>query len=286
MKKLLAWFKTKPTALENRMLRIIRTIALLSISYVAVFMIYSLNVTYSHMNISCAEGFEKEEYLAEIQQLPEEVQKSFILNNGSISIEKEPFERRLEKTGENCAGMYYHKYDRIWLLYPSSTIHEFGHYIYYHISDNYRKRIEECYNKEGTQCFDSRQLADQTVHVLLNGEILEAYVKDNIALGYMKKIDAYPTGEQYVDFTQHKLGLVEKDYPDLGQYATTSHEEYFSDYFRYWLKNRNDTDEIQKLKDKTPDTYDLFIDLENDNWGMNVDIMSKIFEKLMVIRYE
>lgn len=285
MRKLIAWFKTKPTELENRIINILIVVASIMILYVVSFVVYSLNVTYSHMTILCAEGFEKEEYLAEIKQLPEEVQKSFILNKGSISIEKEAFEKHLEDTGEDAAGMYYHKYDRIWLLYPSSTLHEFGHYIYYHISDDYRTRIKECYEKEGTQCFDSRQLADKTAYVLLRGELVEAYVKDDVVLGYAKKIEAYPTGEQYVDFTTSK-DLVEKDYPDLGQYATTSHYEYFSDYFKYWLKNKDNEVEMQKLKDKTPNTYELFRELEEDNWGMNVDAMSKLFEKLMVIRYE
>lgn len=55
----------------------------------------------------------------------------------------------------------------------------------------------------------------------------------------------------------------------MEQYANVDDEEYFAQYFKYWLENRNDEKKMKLLQDKTPDTYKLFIELESSNWCTN-----------------
>lgn len=287
MKRFLQWFKSKPTEKENKIINILIGLACCFIVFGTAFIVCIYNTYYTHMQISCTDDFNVNEYIEEIKMLPDEVQKSFIVNMGSVSIEKEKFEDHEKETGRDSIGLYETGTDRIWLQKPDATLHEFGHYVHTHLNKDYKTRIEECYEKEGTQCFDSRQLSNNISRIsnINNGTDMIVYLRDKEVLGHSEKV-AGNSGKFY--YYDYKIDdeTFERDYPALGYYATVSYREYFADYFRYWLKNRNDTDEMQKLKDKTPDTYDLFIDLENDNWGMNKSIIDKILGKLVVIKYE
>ena len=182
------------------------------------------------MNISCKDDFELNEYMAEIKKLPEEIQRSFILNQWSLSIAEEAFAEHYELTSRSSIGMTSMDSRKIWVRDTDALLHEFGHYIQSTLNEDYNKKIKECYEKEGKQCFDNRSLSDNVIrHISEAGQL----------------------------------------YPELEQYANVDDEEYFAQYFKYWLENRNDEKKMKLLQDKTPDTYKLFIELESSNWCTN-----------------
>ena len=57
----------------------------------------------------------------------------------------------------------------------------------------------------------------------------------------------------------------------LGVYATTNCREYFAEFFEYWLYNRQNPTAMERLKKVSPETYQYFLSLEIDNWGLNVE---------------
>jgi hypothetical protein len=52
----------------------------------------------------------------------------------------------------------------------------------------------------------------------------------------------------------------------LRAYSATNRNEYFADYFAYWLENRDDTEKMAALKKVTPKTYAWFAQLEASGW--------------------
>lgn len=277
------WIKKPLTPEQNRIIDFILVITFTIIVISIYMLIYLFNLYFGHMQISCTEEFDKDVYIAEIQQLPEEIKKSFIINMGTVSIENQRFIDYKAETDKNAVGIY--GGDRIWLKDSNATLHEFGHYVHDHLNDSYKARIDRCYEKEGTQCFDSRQLSNRKEYILDNNQIMTVYLRDNEMIGYSKRVETYPADEMYVDFIENNNTFT-KEYPTLGQYATTSNKEYFADYFRYWFKNRDNIDEMEKLRKVTPDTFKLFKDLEDNNWGMCETLREKMLDKLVTIKYE
>lgn len=280
MRHIIQWIKKPLTSEQDRIANFILAILFAIIIASACIISYMFNLHYGHMQIYCTDDFEISEYIAEIQRVPERVQKSFIINSGTVSIEKEAIEEHNKQTGTNAIGMYSFGGNRIWLSKSGVTLHEFGHYVNDHLNEEYIARIEDCYEKEGTQYFDSRALANNTEHTYVNGE-LTVYLRDDEILGYSEKIESYPADEYYYDFKQE-----ETPYPKLGQYATTSSKEYFAEYFQYWIKNKDDAEEMGKLKKATPETYTLFEELEDNDWGMITTLGEKILDRLVTIKYE
>lgn len=280
MRHIIQWNKKPLTSEENRIANFILAILFAIIITSVCTLIYMFNLYFGHMQIYCTDDFEISEYIAEIQRVPERVQKSFIINLGTVSIEKEAIEEHNKQTGTNSVGMYSFGGNKIWLLKSNATLHEFGHYVNDHLNEDYTARIESCYEKEGTQHFDSRALANNTKYIYVDGK-QTVYLKDDEILGYSEKIDSYPADEYYYDFIQE-----ETPYPQLGQYATTSSKEYFAEYFQYWIKNKANTKEMEKLRKATPETYALFEELEDNDWGMINTLKEKILDKLVTIKYE
>lgn len=247
---------------------------------------YMFHTSFSKMDIKCSDGFNENEYLEEIGKVPDQVKKSFIVNFWSISIEQEVFDEHLKNAGRDCAGITSYNAKKIWLKNTESTLHEFGHFIHRNLDDNTIGRIEALYKKEGNQIFDSRALSNRTLHATneITGNECIVYMLDDIMLGSLEYSSNYLTGERYFDY---EVGNeeIEKSYPELGHYATTTWEEYFADYFKYWINNRDNTEKMEKLQKFTPETYILFEELEQDDWGMNKTLYEKVFSSLVAFFY-
>ena len=52
----------------------------------------------------------------------------------------------------------------------------------------------------------------------------------------------------------------------LRDYAVTNSQEYFADYFSFWIRNSDDKSEMERLKAATPQTYAYFAALEACGW--------------------
>ena len=55
----------------------------------------------------------------------------------------------------------------------------------------------------------------------------------------------------------------------LGSYAKTNSREYFASYFAHWVKNIENEDEIALMRTLTPLTYDYFVLLSENGWGIS-----------------
>lgn len=160
------------------------------------------------MNISCKDDFELNEYMAEIKKLPEEIQRSFILNQWSLSIEEEAFAEHYELTSRSSIGMTSMDSRKIWVRDTDALLHEFGHYIQSTLNEDYNKKIKECYEKEGKQCFDNRSLSDNVIrHISEAGQLYEIYKKGDTVLGYIEtpteEIEAGTKEEKYNYFVDN-----------------------------------------------------------------------------------
>lgn len=247
------------------------------------------------MNIRCTDDFNLNEYIEEIDKLPYEIKKSFIINQWSLSIEEERFTEHLESTDRSSTGLTGLKSHRIWVRATDALLHEFGHYLQAELNEEYNERIKACYEKEGTQYFDSRSLSNfDCITQLESGEKIRVYMKDDDILGYImdpvEKSNIETKEERYSNYIDnyyydYMLDEEEDAYPKLGQYANVDDEEYFAQYFKYWINNRDDTQKMKLLQDKTPDTYELFIELENNGWYMETNVLiggtKVIFETLL-----
>lgn len=52
----------------------------------------------------------------------------------------------------------------------------------------------------------------------------------------------------------------------MRDYAVTNSQEYFADYFSFWIRNSDDKSEMERLKAATPQTYAYFAALEACGW--------------------
>lgn len=54
----------------------------------------------------------------------------------------------------------------------------------------------------------------------------------------------------------------------LRDYSTTNSHEYFADYFAFWVRNRENTEKMEQLRDVSPDTFSYFAELEAGGWSL------------------
>lgn len=52
----------------------------------------------------------------------------------------------------------------------------------------------------------------------------------------------------------------------LRAYAATNRQEYFAEYFAFWIKNRENETKMERLRTVSPETYAYFVSLEANNW--------------------
>lgn len=52
-------------------------------------------------------------------------------------------------------------------------------------------------------------------------------------------------------------------------YAKTNEREYFAVYFTFFIENRNNDVLMNQLKDVSPNTFQYFLYLEKNSWGLN-----------------
>ena len=53
----------------------------------------------------------------------------------------------------------------------------------------------------------------------------------------------------------------------LRDYARKNHYEYFAEYFVYWLNNHDDPVRAAQMEELTPQTYQFFCEIAENNWG-------------------
>ena len=54
----------------------------------------------------------------------------------------------------------------------------------------------------------------------------------------------------------------------LGKYAGTSSQEYFAEYFAFWVQCRNSARKMERLAQESPETYRYFSEMEGDHWPL------------------
>lgn len=53
----------------------------------------------------------------------------------------------------------------------------------------------------------------------------------------------------------------------MRDYALTSAQEYYADYFVHWLRFQGNPEKLAMMKELTPQTFDYFSNLASNNWG-------------------
>ena len=53
----------------------------------------------------------------------------------------------------------------------------------------------------------------------------------------------------------------------MRDYALSTPQEYFADYFVYWLRYHEVDWRVEQMKQLTPATYAYFTELAANNWG-------------------
>jgi hypothetical protein len=114
--------------------------------------------------------------------------------------------------------------------------------------DGYSRKLGM--NCIGITVYDKRAIyvssTSSTVHEM--GHFVEC------ALGFHRQLDSLYRAEAQ--------GSVQV----LRNYAASDRNEYFADYFAYWLDNRDDAEKMAELKKATPKTYAWFAQLEASGW--------------------
>jgi hypothetical protein len=59
----------------------------------------------------------------------------------------------------------------------------------------------------------------------------------------------------------------------LGYYSTTNSKEYFAEMFDYWIVNKDDAQAMACLQIVAPKTYEYFLELSQNNWGLSTDMV-------------
>lgn len=158
-------------------------------------------------------GADLNPYLVELSKIPTPILTMFEQEDWTYAIDCEYVRAFSEQRGMACIGVASYSTREIYVSDPSSTIHEFGHFLDWTLG--FPAYHEELYEAEA-------QTAADTV---------------------------------------------------LRDYSATNSHEYFADYFAYWVKNRDREEQMQALKEATPETYAYFAGLELDESSISSSTM-------------
>lgn len=79
----------------------------------------------------------------------------------------------------------------------------------------------------------------------------------------------------FLDYAEGWVSKTTSYYADEAQaagtfmrdYALTTAQEYYADYFVYWLKYYEDPAKVEMMQELTPQTFEYFSNLASNNWG-------------------
>ena len=57
----------------------------------------------------------------------------------------------------------------------------------------------------------------------------------------------------------------------MRDYSATNCNEYFADYFRYWLENQGNSEKMEKLRAVSPKTFAYFTVLAGNDWYIEAE---------------